>query len=67
MNYKNEYELLKKNIWDIMEQLRAAPRDEDSGSWADINTYSVWFTLFQAVSMRTEEYKKAIEDEQKRS
>ena len=67
MDYQAKYELLKKNVWDIMEQLRSMPRDEDSGSWANINTYPVWLSLFQAVNMQPEKYKEAIKDEQKRS
>ena len=67
MDYQAKYELLKKNVWDIMEQLRSMPRDDESGSWASINTYTVWFSLFQAVSMQPEKYKEAIKDEQKRS
>jgi len=62
MDYQKKYELLKKNVWDVMQQLRDLPHDEESGSWANINTYPVWFSLFQAVTMQPEK-----KDEQKRS
>ena len=74
MDYQAKYELLRKNVWDIMEQLRDLKRKKD-GSWPDINTYAVWFSLFQAVTMQPK--KKAVSlkasdavmkiDEQKRS
>jgi hypothetical protein len=40
MDYQKKYELLKKNVWDVMQQLRDMPHDEESGSWANINTIS---------------------------
>jgi hypothetical protein len=32
-----------------MEELRSLPNKEDGG-WADINSYSIWFTLYQIVA-----------------
>jgi hypothetical protein len=67
MDHKKRYDDLKDGIWKIMEQLRELPRDEESGSWPDINAYSIWFTLFTLVTAKPEQYIKAIKDEQKRS
>jgi len=47
--YKETYESLKNNIWKIMEELRSMPNKKDGG-WSDINSYSVWFALYQAVA-----------------
>ena len=47
--YKETYESMKKNIWKVMEELRSMPNKEDGG-WADINSYSIWFTLYQIVA-----------------
>ena len=47
--YKETYESMKKNIWKIMEELRSLPNKKDGG-WADINSYSIWFTLYQIVA-----------------
>jgi len=32
-----------------MEELRSMPNKEDGG-WSDINSYSIWFTLYQIVA-----------------
>ena len=47
--YKKTHEVMKKSIWKIMQELRSMPNKE-GGGWADINSYSVWFTLYQIVS-----------------
>jgi len=62
MDYETKYKLLKKNVWNIMKELRKMPHDEISGSWADVNGYSIWWSLFQAITMQPEK-----KDEQKRS
>jgi|TARA_R110002012_G_scaffold302175_1_gene502942 hypothetical protein len=48
--YKETYESMRKNIWLTMQELRDLPNKEEDGGWADINSYSIWFTLYQIVS-----------------
>ena len=54
MDYKQEYLNLKDGIWNIMEQLRELPKDKKTGSWPDINAYSIWFTLFALATSKRE-------------
>jgi|TARA_R100000149_G_scaffold33025_1_gene12661 hypothetical protein len=63
MDYKQEYLNLKDGIWNIMEQLRELPKDKKTGSWPDINAYSIWFTLFALATSK----RKEKTNEQKRS
>ena len=55
MDYKQEYLNLKDGIWNIMEQLRELPKDKKTGSWPDINAYSIWFTLFALATSKRKE------------
>ena len=59
MDYKAKYKLLLTEVKDIMKQLRELELEEydDSGnkSWADINSYSVWWALFSATLAQVED------------